>query len=288
VTEDDGNGVAPQAPDTSGNAETAAWPRDFSQFDTGVAHPARVYDYWLGGKDNFAADREVAQAVLAARPTVARDIRANRALMHRAVADLAARRGIRQFLDIGTGIPTTPNVHEIAQAIAPDTRVVYVDNDPIVGAYARALLTGTPDGRTAYIEADLRYTDTVMWEAGQTLDFTRPIGVLLVGVLHLIGDADDPHGLVDRFMAATPPGSYLVATHPASDVHADVAAAGAQRYNQAVTTAQTRRSRAEFAGLLDGLELIEPGIVQAHRWHPEPGTDTSYEVSCWAGVARKP
>jgi hypothetical protein len=260
-----------------------------SQFDTGVAHPARVYDYWLGGKDNFAADRQAAERVIAARPTILRDIRANREVMHRAVAYLARERGIRQFLDIGTGIPVSPNVHEVAQAIAPDSRVVYADNDPIVLAYARALLTGTAEGATAYVDADLREQDRIMWEAARTLDFSKPIAVLLVGLLHLISDEEDPYVIAAELMSVVPSGSYLVLTHPASDVHAEVVAEGARQYNASVATAQTRRSYADMERFLAGLELVEPGIVQAHRWHPDPAADVdSYEVSCWAAVARKP
>jgi hypothetical protein len=287
VSENDADGPD-ETPASGVGGEPGEGTSDLSQFDTGVAHPARVYDYWLGGKDNFAADREAAEAVMAARPTIVRDIRANRALMQRAVAYLTAEKGIRQFIDIGTGIPTSPNVHEIAQDIAPEARVVYADNDPIVLAYARALLTGTAEGTTAYVDADLREADTIMPEAAKTLDFGQPIAVLLVGVLHLINDQEDPYGIVAALMSAVPSGSYLVLTHPASDIHPDVAAAGARQYNQAVSTAQTRRTRDEVERLLDDLELVEPGIVQSHRWHPAPGEDVDgYEVSGWSGVGRK-
>jgi hypothetical protein len=263
-------------------------PSDLSRFDTGIAHPARVYDYWLGGKDNFAADRQAAERVIAARPTILRDIRANREVMHRAVAYLARERGIRQFLDIGTGIPVSPNVHEVAQSVAPDSRVVYADNDPIVLAYARALLTGTAEGATAYVDADVREQDKIMWEAARTLDFANPIAVLLVGLLHLISDEEDPYAIAAGVMSMVPPGSFLVLTHPASDVHAEVVAEGARQYNASVATAQTRRSYADMERFLAGLELVEPGIVQCHRWHPHPAADVdSYEVSCWAAVARK-
>jgi S-adenosyl methyltransferase len=257
--------------------------------DTTVAHPARVYDYWLGGKDNFAADREAAEQVIAARPTILRDIRANREFLHRAVRYLAAEAGIRQFLDVGTGIPTSPNVHEIVQDIAPEARVVYADNDPIVLSHARALLTSTPAGATAYVDADLRRTDEVLRYARQTLDFTRPVAVVLVGIMHLIGDDEDPYGITARLMAATVGGSYLVITQPASDVHADAAAEGARRYNERVATKQTRRSRAQVARFAEGLEVVEPGVVQFHRWRPEPGVNVDdYEVSGWAVVGRKP
>jgi hypothetical protein len=262
---------------------------DLSQFDTGIAHSARIYDYWLGGKDNFAADRAAAEAVIAARPTIVRDIRANRAFMHRAVAFLAGEAGVRQFLDVGTGIPTSPNVHEIAQHSVPDSRIVYADNDPIVLAYARALLTGTRDGATDYIEADLREPGKILDHARRTLDFGQPISVQLIGMLHLISADDDPYRIVATLMAAVPSGSYLVVSHPASDIHADVVAEGARRYNASADTAQTRRDRAEFTRLLDGLEIIEPGVVQAHRWRPAMGIDANeYEVSCWAAIGRKP
>src|SRR6202046_2489536 len=209
--------------------------------DTSVAHPARVYDYWLGGKDNFAADRKAAEEVIAIRPAMRRDIRANREMLRRAVRYLAAEAGPRQFLDIGTGIPTSPNVHEVVQRIAPDARVVYVDNDPIVLTHARALLASTPEGATAYIDADLRDPDKVLREAAATLDLSRPTAVMLVGVLHLISDEEDPYGIAARLMAGVPAGSYLVLTHPASDVNAEMAAEGARRYNQSVATQTPRR-----------------------------------------------
>src|SRR5580693_13041 len=231
------------------------------ELDTSVAHPARVYDYWLGGKDNFAADREAAEAVIAVRPGIRRDIRENRKFLIRAVRYLAAEAGIRQFLDLGTGIPTSPNVHEAAQQAAPECRVVYVDNDPIVLAHARALLTSSAEGVTAYLDADLRDPDPILRVAGQTLDFSQPVGVILVGVLHL----------------------------PASDVDAEAVTAGAQRYNSRVTTPQTRRSRDEVTGFFDGLDLVEPGVVQPHRWRPDPdGPPPAGESSNWAVVARNP
>jgi len=257
--------------------------------DTTVAHPARVYDYWLGGKDNFAADREAAEQVIAARPTILRDIRANREFLNRAVRYLAAEAGIRQFLDVGTGIPTSPNVHEIVQGAAPESRVVYADNDPIVLSHARALLTSTPQGATDYVEADLRRPDEILRQARQTLDFTRPVAVVLVGIMHLISDDEDPYGLTARLMDATAAGSYLVITQPASDIHADAVAEGARRYNERVATKQTRRSRAEVARFVEGLAVVDPGIVQMHRWRPEPGADVDdYEVSGWAVVGRQP
>jgi len=259
------------------------------EFDTSVAHPARVYDYWLGGKDNFEADRKAAEEVIAVRPSILYDIRANRAFLGRAVRWLAAEAGIRQFLDIGTGIPAAGNTHQVAQEVAPDARIVYVDNDPIVLVHARALLTGTDAGATAYIDGDLRDPAPILATAAETLDFGKPVAVLLIGVLHLISDEENPRGLIDRLMAAVPPGSYLALTQPASDVNVEQAAAGAQRYNQNVATKQTRRTREQTAAFLDGLTPVEPGVVQCHRWHPDPGaTDLEREVSGWAGVGHKP
>jgi hypothetical protein len=255
---------------------------------TDVPHPARVYDYWLGGKDNFAADREAAQAVIEVRPSVVRDIRANRAFLRRAVTWLAAEAGIWQFLDIGTGLPTKPNVHQVAQAISPAARIVYVDNDPLVLSHARALLTSGPAGETAYLDADLRAPEQILAQAARTLDFTRPVALLLVGILHLISGDEDPDGIIARLMAALAPGSYLVVNAPASDVHAEAAAAGARRLAEAGSTPVTRRSRGEVAGFFDGLELVQPGVVQTHRWRPDPGISTAeYEVSAWAAVGRK-
>jgi S-adenosyl methyltransferase len=257
--------------------------------DTSVAHPARVYDYWLGGKDNFAADRKAAEEVLAIRPAMRRDIRANREMLRRAVRYLAADAGIRQFLDVGTGIPTSPNVHEVVQGVTPQARVVYVDNDPIVLSHARALLTSTPEGATDYIDADLREPEDILEQAAQTLDFTQPVAVVVVGTLHLITDDEDPYGIVARLMAATVPGSYLLISHPAIDVEAETAARVQTSYNQNVATTMTRRTRDEVARFFDGLEITEPGIVQHHRWRPEPGAIVDeYEVPGWSALGRKP
>jgi trans-aconitate methyltransferase len=253
-------------------------------FDTSVAHPARVYDYWLGGRDNFEADRRAAEEVIAVRPSVLFDIRANRAFLGRAVRYLAGEAGVRQFLDLGTGIPAPGNTHEVAQGVDPTARIVYVDNDPIVLAHARALLRGA----TAYLDGDLRRPEPLLEAAAETLDFSQPVAVLLIGVLHLISDEEKPGDVIGRLMSAVPPGSYLALTQPASDVNASEAAEGARRYNSHVTTKQTRRSQTETAAFFAGLDLVEPGVVQIHRWHPDPGTDLAREVSGWGGVARKP
>lgn len=252
--------------------------------DTSVAHSARVYDYWLGGKDNFAADREAGDKVIAIRPAIRSDVKENRAFLRRAVRFLAADAGIRQFLDIGTGLPSAGNTHEVAQQAAPASRVVYVDNDPMVLAHARALLTGTL-GTTAYLHADLRDAGKILHDAADTLDFGQPVAVMLVAVLHHVTDAEDPAGIVATLMAAVPPGSYLVISHPAADVQAELVAQVATQYNEHVVTGQTRRTRAQVTGFFAGLELLPPGVVQTPQWRPEE--PVSGLVPMWAGVARK-
>ena len=256
--------------------------------DTSVAHPARVYDYWLGGTDNFAVDREAAERVLAAAPGLRYRVRANRAFLGRATRYLAAEAAVRQFLDIGTGIPAAGNTHEVAQRVAPDARVVYVDNDPIVLLHAQALLRSTPEGATAYLQADLRDPGAILDRAASLLDFGQPVAVMLLGVLHLIQDSEDPWGIVARLMTAMPPGSYLTVSHPAIDIHKSQA--NAQRvYNERVATPQTLRTREQVARFFAGLELVDPGLVQVHQWRPGPG-DSAPEgtVSAHGAVARKP
>jgi hypothetical protein len=254
-------------------------------FDASVPHIARVYNYWLGGKDHFAADRELAEKFIAADPKVIAGVRANRAFLGRAVHFLAAEAGIRQFLDIGTGIPTASNTHEVAQRAAPDSRVVYVDNDPIVLAHARALLTSDPDGVTDYIDADLRNTGTILAQAARTLNFGRPVAVMLVGILQCIPDEDDPRGIVAALMDAVPPGSYLAVSHPAADVYAQ-ARAGAALLNEGLSSPIIFRTRAAVARFFRGLELVEPGLVSISQWRSGVGADAK-PLANWAGVARK-
>jgi hypothetical protein len=257
-------------------------------FDTSVAHMARVYDYWLGGKDNFAADRAAGDQAIAANPGILRDVKANRAVLARSVRYLAAECDIRQFLDIGTGIPTANNTHEVAQSVAPECRIVYVDNDPVVLAHARALLTGESAGATAYIEADLRDPVKILDFAARTLDFSRPVAVTLLAILHLIPDEDDPYGIVATLMAAIPPGSYLALSHPASDIRAAAVAEMARRVNARLggSTRGTMRDQADVRRFFDGLELVEPGVVEPPKWRPA-GPVSATEVAVWCGVARK-
>jgi S-adenosyl methyltransferase len=214
-------------------------------------------------------------------------VRANRAFLGRATRYLAAEAGIRQFLDIGTGIPTADNTHEVAQRAAPDSRVVYVDNDPIVLLHAQALLRSTLQGATDYLQADLRDPGMILDRAAAVMDLDQPVAVMLLGVLHLIQDPEDPWGIVARLMTAMPAGSYLTISHPAIDIHH--AQANAQRvYNERVSTPQTLRTREEVARFFTGLELVEPGLVQVHQWRPDPGDFTPEGVvSAHGGVARK-
>jgi hypothetical protein len=254
--------------------------------DTTVPHIARVYDYWLGGKDNFAADRELAEKFMAADPSVTAGVRSNRAFLGRAVHYLVAEAGIRQFLDIGTGIPTASNTHEVAQRADPSARVVYVDNDPIVLIHARALLASHPAGATDYIDADLRDVGTILAAAARTLDFSQPVAVMLVGVLHCIPDEDYPGQLVATLMEAAAPGSYLALSHPAADIHAEEMAAGAAMMNQAMAGSITFRTQAQVATYFAGLDLVEPGLVSTPQWRPGPGIRPK-PLPGWVGVARK-
>jgi hypothetical protein len=256
--------------------------------DGSVAHPARVYDYWLGGKDNYLADRRAGDAVKAVRPGVVREVRANRGFMRRAAAYLAGH-GVRQFLDIGSGIPTSPNLHEVVQDVDPAGRVVYVDNDPVVLAQARALLASSPEGATDYIHADLRDPRAILRQAERTLDLSRPVAVFLVSVLWLLSDAEDPYGIVETLMDAVPGGSCLVVSHPASDILTDSAAKALRRYSRLVTSAATLRSSGQVSRFFQGLELVPPGVTQCHLWRPADADDgrEQYEVAVWAAVGRK-
>jgi SAM-dependent methyltransferase len=256
-------------------------------FDTSVPHFARVYDYWLGGKDNFAADRAAGDQAIGAFPDIAVSARANRAFLARAVRFLAGEANIRQFLDIGTGIPTGNNTHEVAQFVAPESRVVYVDNDPFVLSHARALLASRPEGVTEYVEADLRDPQKIVDIAARLLDVEQPIAVMLMTILQHIDDEDDPAEIVAALMAAVPPGSYLAISHPAKDIDAESMAKMAKRLNRILPESITLRTRAEVATFFDGLELVQPGMVQASKWRPVNEMEATGPAAIWAGVARK-
>jgi hypothetical protein len=258
---------------------------------TNVVSPARIYDYWLGGKDNFPVDRAAGDAVLEVFPGIRPGVRANRALLGRMVRYLAGEAGVRQFLDIGTGLPTADNTHEVAQRVAPDARVVYVDNDPIVLAHARALLQSSPQGATKYVDADLRDPDKLLEGAASILDFDQPIAITLLMILMLIPDAEDPYGTVRRLMNAVPSGSYLAISHPAGDVDSGEIAAAYERLRGLMGEPPVLRSHGDIARFFEGLDLVDPGLVQLHRWRPDPADAESvlnYDVPAYAGVARKP
>lgn len=256
-------------------------------FDTSVAHQARMYDYLLGGKDNYAADRAAIDAQLQIYPDVAFAARANRAFLGRAVRYLTAEAGIRQFLDIGTGIPASNNTHEVAQSVAPGCRVVYVDYDPVVLLHAQALLTSSTQGALDYIDADLRDPQKLLAQAARTLDFSRPVAVMLIAILHLIGDQDDPGGIIKQLMAAVPAGSYLALSQVASDIEAEQMAEAAKRYNRLARETQRHRSHAEVTRFFDGLELLDPGVVPVPQWRPASEIEAAAHSAMWGGVALK-
>jgi hypothetical protein len=274
-----------EAPDVD---ESAAGGAGRLEFDTSVAHQARIYDYLLGGKDNYAADRAAAEALRAVNPDIDSTVRANRAFLGRAVRYLAADAGIRQFLDIGTGIPTAGNTHEVAQAAAPESRVVYVDYDPVVLAHARALLVSGEQGATDYIDADLRDTKSILARAAELLDFTRPVAVTLIAILHAIPDADDPHAIVATLMDAVPPGSYLALSHAGSDLVSPQVQRGIEDVAGRMIRQQlASRTREQVARFFHGTDLVEPGLVRVEDWRPEPTFDNTARSSLWCGVGRK-
>ena len=253
-----------------------------------TANPARVYDYLLGGKTNFRADRLAAQRLIREKPTLPASVKASRAFLRRAVQSLAEDEGITQFLDIGIGMPASNPTHEVAQQVNPAARVVYVDNDPVVLVHAQALLSSTPEGACTFVNADLQDSARILAEARRALDFAEPVAVMLLGILNYLTDDEDPYGIVRQLMAAVAPGSYLVIVHPASDLDVDAAAKVADRYGQLTGTVQTNRTRAEVTRFFDGLELLEPGVVEPNQWRPGPGDHPKIELANWAGVARKP
>jgi hypothetical protein len=280
--------------------ETAAHEMDFvpdpmADIRTDIPHSARMYDYYLGGRTNYRPDREAAEEVVSIYPGVGTAASENRDFMHRATRLLARSYGIKQWLDVGTGIPTSPNLHEVAQAIVGDARVVYADHDPIVLNYARALLRSTPAGRTAYVQADVTDPDSILADEAltDTLDLSRPVALSLNALLHFVPDDRDPYGVVARLMAALPSGSALAISHCTPDFAPDMWAEIVDVYRRGGTAVQVR-TRDEVARFFDGLDLIEPGISVGHRWHPEETARTEVpapsdaDVSLWVGVAIKP
>jgi S-adenosyl methyltransferase len=257
------------------------------EIDVTVPHSARVWNYWLGGKDNYAVDRAAGDRYRELFPQIVDVARAGRHFLARAVRFLAGEAGIRQFLDIGTGLPTVDNTHEIAQRVAPDCRIVYADNDPLVLAHARALLTSTPEGATDYIHADLRDPATILDAASATLDFGRPVGLILIGVVGHIPSDGEARSVIVRLLDAVPSGSYLALADSINvgDAHQEAA----RRYNEGGPVGYHLRSHDRIAGFFDGLDLVEPGLVPVPGWRPEPSPFEAANLGTTLGaVGRKP
>ena len=260
------------------------------EINTNVPQSARVYDYWLGGKDHFPADRALGDAIAGALPTIRTQVRAQRAFLGRAVRYLTRDAGIRQYLDIGTGIPSAGNVHDVAQEVAPESRVLYVDNDPIVLAHARALMAGTAEGPVAFIQADLREPEAILSDpaVAGTLDLAQPVGLVLIGVMHHLRDDDDPRRIVATLVDALAPGSYLVLSQSTPDFDPDAMRALAAASEQGGIP-NVPRSLADTEPFFAGLELVEPGLVPMATWRPDPGAEQDpRSVYAYGGVARKP
>ena len=260
-----------------------------AELDTTVSHSARIWNYWLGGKDNYAVDRLAGDKVAAMLPIIVIQARADRAFLGRAIRHLVSQEGIRQFLDIGTGLPTADNTHEVAQRLAPESRIVYADNDPLVLVHARALLTSTPQGSCDYVDGDLHNPDKILAEAARTLDLAKPVALMLLGVLHHIPDTDEAYAIVRRLAAELAPGSFLAINHSTSAVSGEAMEEAVRHWNQVGTPSMTLRSPEQVARFFDGLDLLPPGVVSCSLWRPEPGPVAGgpTEVDEFCGVARK-
>ncbi len=259
-----------------------------ARIDTTVPHSARMWDYLLGGKDNYPVDRAAGEQILTLFPGLAASARADRAFLRRAVELLTAEAGVRQFLDIGAGLPTAENTHQVAQRLAPESRIVYVDNDALVLTHAQALLTSGPDGATDYVDADIHDPGPILVEAARTLDFTQPVAIMLLGVLNFVIDTDRARAIVRELLAAVPSGSHLVISHPTTAVDAEANQRAVDSWNRRGAAPLTLRSTQQVASFFDGLELLAPGVVSCTRWRPEPAEAEVPLVSQFCGVARKP
>jgi O-methyltransferase involved in polyketide biosynthesis len=257
--------------------------------DTTVPHPARIWNYWLGGKDNYAIDRLVGDQTIEAYPDIVEVARLQRAFLGRAIRYLAGEAGVRQFLDIGTGLPTVDNTHEVAQRIAPRSRIVYVDNDPLVIVHARALLTSAPEGVTNYVHADLHDPGTILAEAAKTLDFTQPIAITMLGIMIFISDDREANAIVKRLVDALPSGSYLVMSHTTNAIHGARTDEAVRIWNEAGSVPMVIRSPGQIAGFFAGLELLEPGVVPVSQWRPDPDSQgAGRPVDEFCAIGRKP
>jgi hypothetical protein len=258
------------------------------KIDTTVPQSARVWNYWLGGKDNFAVDREIGDLIRETNPHIAEIAVAQRAFLVRAVTYLAREAGIRQFLDIGTGLPTANNTHEVAQSVAPESRIVYVDHDPLVLVHARALLVGTPQGATDYIDADLREPDKILQEAAKTLDFTQPVALIMLGISGHLTDDGEAYAIMRRLLAAVPSGSYLVLCDDTNVIHPEAMDEMIRQWNESGENPRVNRTPETLARFFDGLELLEPGVVSVTRWRPDFNAGEIPEVDDFGGLGRKP
>ena len=257
--------------------------------DTTVSHSARIWDYWLRGKDNYAVDREVGDRIEEMLPDIVRQAREDRLFLGRVVRYLAGEAGIRQFLDIGTGLPTADNTHQVAQGVAPESKIVYVDNDPLVLAHARALLTSTPEGTTDYIHADMHDPGTIIAGAARTLDFGQPIAITMLGVLWHVMDNDEAYAIVNRLVQAMPSGSYLAINHPTLEVTGEKMATAIRYWNQYGKPPGTHRTPDELTRFFDGMDLVEPGMVSITRWRPDAtSSGEPEEIDQFGAVGRKP
>lgn len=262
--------------------------QDRPKIDINVPQSARVWNYWLGGKDHYAVDREIGNLIRQTNPHIVEIAVAARAFLVRAVTHLTRDMGIRQFLDIGTGLPTANNTHEVAQSVAPESRIVYVDHDPLVLVHARALLVGTPEGATDYIDADLREPDKILQEATKTLDFTQPIALMLMGILGHITDDDEAYAIVRRLVAELPPGSYLVIYDDTNVIFPEAMDEMVRQWNETGENPRVNRTPERLKRFFDGLEILEPGVVSVTRWRPASLDPTEIpEVDDFGGVGRK-
>jgi O-methyltransferase involved in polyketide biosynthesis len=269
---------SPQTPDSGASPK----------IDATVSHSARIWNYWLGGKDNYPVDQEVGEQILAFVPELVRSARADRYFLARAIRYLAGEKGIRQFLDIGTGLPTVDNTHEVAQRVAPESRIVYVDNDPLVLVHARALLTSSPEGACDYIDADVRDPEAILRQAAQTLDFGQPLAIMMLGIVNFIMDTAQAQHVVRRLVDGVAPGSYLVISHPTTEVDAEPMTGAVRFWNQQGSAPMTLRTRQELLRFFDGMELVEPGVVTCSRWRPDVmEIGGIVDVTHFGGVARK-
>lgn len=269
--------------------DTPSGPPPTPKIDATRPHQARIWNYWVGGKDHYPIDRQVGEEIVEAFPGIIDVARHSRAFLRRVVSYLAAEAGVRQFLDIGTGLPTHGNTHEVAQQVAPECRVVYVDNDPLVLVHARALLTSSPEGACHYVDADVRDPDHILEAAGETLDLSQPVALMLLGILNHVLDDGAAQAIVNRLLDALPSGSHLAIGHPTAEVHGEAMHESMRRFMRRGGTPITARSRGQLERFFDGLELLEPGVVSCSRWrHESAPFGIPPEVSEFCGVARKP